>query len=77
MKQTKLRAKPELKIADNFLDLRTQETSVIVQHLEEQIRLRELPLEKHLANRVGDEPEGAKLPRVIQKTLRKQSSRNE
>lgn len=60
MKQPKLRAKPELKIADNFLDLRTQETNVIVQHLEEQIKLRELPLEKQ-----------------IQKSLRKQSSRDE
>lgn len=60
MKQTKLRAKPELKIADHFLNLRTQETNVIVQHLEEQIRLRELPLEKQ-----------------IQKSLRKQSSRDE
>ena len=60
MKPTKPSIKPELKIADNFLDLRTQETNVIVQHLEEQIRLRELPLEKQ-----------------IQKSLRKQSSRNE
>ena len=60
MKPTKPSIKPELKIADNCLNLLTQETNVIVQHLEEQIRLRELPLEKQ-----------------IQKSLRKQSSRNE
>jgi hypothetical protein len=48
MRLNKPKIKPELKIADNFLDLRAQETNVIVRQLEEQMQLRELPLEKHV-----------------------------
>ncbi len=40
--------KPELKIADEFLDLKTLDTNVILNHLEEQIKLREMSIEKRL-----------------------------
>jgi hypothetical protein len=40
--------KPALKLADDVLGLKKAEPGVIVQHLEEQMKLRELPLEKHI-----------------------------
>jgi len=40
--------KPELKIADKFLDLKTLDTNIILDHLDEQIKLREMPVEKRL-----------------------------
>ncbi len=40
--------KPELKIADKMLDLRTMDTNIILNHLDEQIKLREAPLEKRI-----------------------------
>jgi hypothetical protein len=40
------RLKPELKIADKFLDLKTMDTNIILDHLDEQIRLREMPIEQ-------------------------------
>jgi hypothetical protein len=38
--------KPELKIADKMLDLKTLDTNIILNHLDEQIKLRETPIEK-------------------------------
>ena len=38
--------KPELKIADKMLDLKTLDTNIILNHLDEQIKLREMPIEK-------------------------------
>ncbi len=38
--------RPELKLADKFLDLKTLDTNIILDHLDEQIRLREMPIEK-------------------------------
>jgi hypothetical protein len=40
--------KLELKIADNFLDLKTLDTNIILNHLDEQIKVRELSVEKRL-----------------------------
>jgi hypothetical protein len=40
--------KPELKIADKMLDLKTMDTNIILNHLDEQIKLREAPLEKRI-----------------------------
>ena len=40
--------KPQLKIADKFLDLKTLDTNIILNHLDEQIKMRELPIEKKL-----------------------------
>ncbi len=51
MEQRKQKLKPEFKIADDFLDLRTADTNVVIQQLEENIRLRELPLEKQIKAR--------------------------
>lgn len=38
--------KPELKIADKFLDLKTVDADIILSHLDEQIKLREMPIDK-------------------------------
>jgi hypothetical protein len=38
--------KPELKIADRMLDLKTMDANIILNHLDEQIKLREMPIEK-------------------------------
>ncbi len=40
--------RPELKIADKFLDLKALDTNIILNHLDEQITLREMPVEKRL-----------------------------
>jgi len=40
--------KPEFKLADKILDLKTLDTNVILNHLDEQIKLREMPVEKRL-----------------------------
>lgn len=47
-KQQKPKTLPQLKIANDFLDLKTVKTNVIVEHLEEAIKLREMPLEHHI-----------------------------
>jgi len=51
MKQAKPRIKPEFKLADEFLGLRNKETNVIIQQLEENMRIREMPIEKQLLRR--------------------------
>ncbi len=38
--------KPDLKLADKFLDLKTVDTNIVLDHLDEQIKLREMPIEK-------------------------------
>lgn len=38
--------KPDLKFADKFLDLKTVDSNIILSHLDEQIKLREIPVEK-------------------------------
>jgi len=40
--------KPELKLADKFLDLKTLDTNIILNHLDDQIKMREVPVEKRL-----------------------------
>ncbi len=40
--------KPDLKLADKFLDLKTLDTNVLLDHLDEQIKVREMPVEKRL-----------------------------
>lgn len=46
MKTTKI--KKDFKVAEDFLDLRTANTNVLVEQMEEMIRARELPVEKQL-----------------------------
>ncbi|MBI4150553.1 hypothetical protein HY492_00335 [Candidatus Woesearchaeota archaeon] len=38
--------KPEFKIADGYLDLKTLDTGVLVAHLEAEIKRREMSIEK-------------------------------
>jgi len=40
--------KPEMKIADKMLDLRTMDTNIILNHLDEQIKLREMTIDKRM-----------------------------
>ncbi|MBI4145753.1 hypothetical protein HY489_00260 [Candidatus Woesearchaeota archaeon] len=37
--------KPEFKVADKYLDLKTLDTNVVLEHLDEQIKLREMSVE--------------------------------
>ncbi len=39
------RLKPELKIADKMFDLKTMDANIVLNHLDEQIKLREAPIE--------------------------------
>ncbi|MEM2916409.1 MAG: hypothetical protein QXT19_03585 [Candidatus Woesearchaeota archaeon] len=50
MKQ-KPKVKPLLKLADDFLDLRTADTNLIIQQLEENMKIRNMPLEQQLHRR--------------------------
>ncbi len=40
--------KTEFKIADGYLDLRTLDTNILVQHLDAEIKKRELTIEKRV-----------------------------
>ena len=45
-----MRLKPDLKLADKFLDLKSE--NVILTHIDEQIKLREMSIEKRLKERL-------------------------
>jgi hypothetical protein len=47
----KQKIKPSLKLADDFLDLRAADTNMVIQQLEENMKLRELPLEQQIMRR--------------------------
>ncbi len=40
--------KPTFKLAEDFLNLRSGETNVVIEQLEENMRLRELPIEQQI-----------------------------
>ena len=48
MEAKKSKLKPEFKLSKDFLDLRNIDTNVLVNYLEEQIKLREMSVEKKL-----------------------------
>lgn len=48
MKKHEPRVKPTFKLADDFLDMRQLDSSVIIEQLEENIRRREMPLVQQL-----------------------------
>jgi len=48
VKKEEIKIKPQMKLSKEFLDLRTMDNNVIIQELEENIKLRMLPIEKHL-----------------------------
>ncbi len=48
IKKEEIKVKPKTQLSEEFLDLRTMESNVIIQELEENIKLRTLPIEKHL-----------------------------
>lgn len=48
VKKEELKIKPKTQLSEEFLDLRTIDNNVIIQELEENIKLRELPIEKHI-----------------------------
>lgn len=49
MEQIKQKIKPKFKIADDFLDLRTLDTNVIINQLEEKMKIREMPVDKQIS----------------------------
>jgi hypothetical protein len=44
----KPKVRPSLKLADDFLSLKTADTNMVVQQLEENMKAREMPLEKQI-----------------------------
>ena len=48
VKKEEMKIKPQMQLAEKFLDLRTMKNNVVIQELEENIKLREMPIEKHL-----------------------------
>ena len=44
--------RPKMKIADDYFDMRTMDTNITIEYLEEQIKLREAAIEKHLKMRL-------------------------
>ena len=48
IKKEELKVKPEMKLSKDFLDLRTSEKQPILEILEENMKLRELPVEMHV-----------------------------
>ncbi|MDO8660794.1 MAG: hypothetical protein Q7K43_02810 [Candidatus Woesearchaeota archaeon] len=50
--KTQPKLKREFKIADDFLDLRTTNTNVLVEQMEEMIKARELSVEKRMKLRI-------------------------
>lgn len=51
MEQQKQKLKPTFRMADDFLDLKTAGTNAIIQQLEENIKFREMSLEKRLKHK--------------------------
>ena len=52
IKREEPKIKPEMKLDKDFLDLRTLDTNIIIKHLEETIKLREMPIEKRLKKKL-------------------------
>lgn len=48
----KPKVKIDLKLADEFLTLKTMETNTVVQKLENNMKLREMPIEKHFKKNI-------------------------
>jgi len=47
MEQLKPKVKPALKLSEEFLDLNSMKTNFIIEQLEDNIKLRETPIELH------------------------------
>jgi hypothetical protein len=47
----KPKVKQSLRIANDFLDIKTTDTNTVIQQLEENMRIREMPLEKQIQAR--------------------------
>lgn len=52
LEKQKLKLEPKFKLAEDFLDLKTLNTNVIIEQLEENIKLREMPIELRLTKRL-------------------------
>ncbi|MBI4148707.1 hypothetical protein HY490_05430 [Candidatus Woesearchaeota archaeon] len=50
--QMKPKVKPAMKMSEEFLDLQSMRTNVIIEQLEENIKLREMPIEDHLKKKI-------------------------
>lgn len=54
IKKEEAKVKPQLKLSDDFFDLRTLDTNIIIKHMEYNIKLRELSVEKRLAEKLKE-----------------------
>jgi len=52
MEKPKSKLQPQFKLADEFLDLRTMNTNMVIEQLEQNIKLREMPLEQQLKRKL-------------------------
>ncbi len=52
VKKQEVKVKPKFRISEDYIDLRTLDTNVIVEHLEYNLKLRELPVEKRIAEKI-------------------------
>lgn len=52
LEKQKLKLEPKFKLAEDFLDLKTLNTNIIIEQLEENIKLREMPIELQLKRRL-------------------------
>jgi len=52
IEKEKQKIKTDLKIADEFLDLKTIDTNVIIKKLENSIKLREMKIEEHFKKEI-------------------------
>lgn len=52
LKREEPKVKPEFKMLDDPIDLRTMDTNIIVDYLEDQIKLRDQKVEEHLRSKL-------------------------
>ena len=56
IEKDELKVKPKFQIAENFLDLKAVKENVIISHLEEQIKMRDMSAEKMISKRIRKLP---------------------
>ena len=52
IEKQKMKIEPKFKLAEEFIDLKTLNTNIIMEHLEESIKARELPLERQIKKQI-------------------------
>lgn len=53
IEKQKSKLEPKFKLAENFIDLKTSHTNVIIEQLEQNIQVREMSIEQQLKNKIA------------------------